>query len=629
MTHDATSAVWLDDHLSVWKHLIHMLSGDAPVIRRVERASLRPPLELTPEGGAVALPEQIDWFPDRERNRDAYRFLALQLAGRREWGTYDEGHVARLRRSGDGASPLAELFALTEGVRIQSRLRDGYPGSARDARQLAAAWLAERAADAEPTLGGVCDGLFALALAAPERRALPPWLPPDLARDVLAQLATLERSDATPARSFALAVKLLRLLAAPVLRRASATEADEAEPESGSISALEAVDVFDLASEDAEAERSLALSELGSFDGDAADSGDDDSAQANAAPSGDVGRAIAGQADSAQARDGDEPPAVVTRRSRPRPTAVQTFVYDEWDHTIGAYLPRRCRVHELAMPADAGAFFDHTLHHARPLLAEVRRQFERIRPARYRPLRGLPDGEDFDLNALTDARIEARARRTPSPNIYTQRTRQLRDVATLFLVDVSASTDQPYVEPGEPPARRIIDTIKEALVIMSMALQDLGDSYAIYAFSSQGPDRVEMYRIKAFDEVLTNTVRARVGGMEPKHGTRMGPALRHSITKLARSGARSRHLILLSDGFPQDHEYGPDRRSHTYGIEDTAVALREVRAAGATPFCITVDRAGHDYLRRMCDPSQYLVIDDVDALPRELPKIYRTVVRDG
>jgi hypothetical protein len=29
----------------------------------------------------------------------------------------------------------------------------------------------------------------------------------------------------------------------------------------------------------------------------------------------------------------------------------------------------------------------------------------------YRPLRGLEDGEDFDLNAVTDARIEVRARR--------------------------------------------------------------------------------------------------------------------------------------------------------------------------------------------------------------------------
>jgi nitric oxide reductase NorD protein len=91
--------------------------------------------------------------------------------------------------------------------------------------------------------------------------------------------------------------------------------------------------------------------------------------------------------------------------------------------------------------------------------------------------------------------------------------------------------------------------------------------------------------------------------------------------------ARCKHLFLLSDGFPQDYDYGQDRRSNLYGIRDTAVALREAESAGITPFCITVDKAGHDYLREMCDESRYMVIDDIAALPRELPKIYQRIVR--
>ena len=64
---------------------------------------------------------------------------------------------------------------------------------------------------------------------------------------------------------------------------------------------------------------------------------------------------------------------------------------------------------------------------------------------------------------------------------------------------------------------------------------------------------------------------------------------------------RSRqHVILLSDGFPQDFDYGQDRRSNAYGMQDTMVALEELEGAGVMPFCITVDRTGHDYLRQMC-----------------------------
>ena len=59
------------------------------------------------------------------------------------------------------------------------------------------------------------------------------------------------------------------------------------------------------------------------------------------------------------------------------------------------------------------------------------------------------------------------------------------------------------------------------------------------------------------------------------------------------------------------------------------MALREAQRAGIAPFCITVDRAGNDYLREMCDEKRYLVIDDISELPRQLPKIYSEATRGG
>ncbi len=107
----------------------------------------------------------------------------------------------------------------------------------------------------------------------------------------------------------------------------------------------------------------------------------------------------------------------------------------------------------------------------------------------------------------------------------------------------------------------------------------------------------------------------------------MGAAIRHVREKFKDVASRARHVILLSDGFPQDFDYGHDRRSNAYGIQDTMVALKELENAGVLPFCITVDRTGHDYLRQMCSASRYLVIDDITSLPRQLPKIYEQVVR--
>jgi len=84
---------------------------------------------------------------------------------------------------------------------------------------------------------------------------------------------------------------------------------------------------------------------------------------------------------------------------------------------------------------------------------------------------------------------------------------------------------------------------------------------------------------------------------------------------------------LLSDGFPQDFDDGEDRTSNVYGIRDTMMAIQELESQGIKTFCITIDPAGHDYLQDMCPISKYAVIEDIEELPREMPRIYRAVTR--
>ena len=84
-------------------------------------------------------------------------------------------------------------------------------------------------------------------------------------------------------------------------------------------------------------------------------------------------------------------------------------------------------------------------------------------------------------------------------------------------------------------------------------------------------------------------------------------------------------MIMISDGFPQDCDYGPKRGNHDYGVEDTAKALIEAQQRGIEPFCVTVDKSGPDYLKRMCPDSRYMVIEEIEDLPKELSKLYSTL----
>ena len=178
----------------------------------------------------------------------------------------------------------------------------------------------------------------------------------------------------------------------------------------------------------------------------------------------------------------------------------------------------------------------------------------------------------------------------------------------MFMVDVSGSTKG-----------WINDAERESLVLLCEALEILGDRYAIYGFSGMTRKRCELYRIKRFDDDYGADVRARISGIKPQDYTRMGVIIRHLTRLLNTVEARTRLLITLSDGKPDDY----DGYRGEYGIEDTRQALLEAKHTGVHPFCITIDHRGHDYLPHMYGAVNYTVIEDVRQLPVRVPDIYR------
>ncbi|MFT3804236.1 MAG: VWA domain-containing protein [Burkholderiaceae bacterium] len=389
--------------------------------------------------------------------------------------------------------------------------------------------------------------------------------------------------------------------------------------------------------------------------------------EASAAPAGapaDASAANDDDADGDDQRDRRSPARAPTARRRFDEDSQRSFLYDEWDYLQQRYRKAWCRVLEERLRGDDADFIADVRRRHAHLSSQVRRQFAAIKPDAFRRVHHTPDGDEFELSSLIDAVVDRRTGHAGDEQIYVRRERAQREVAAAFLVDMSASTDYPIPEPptgaragtaarrdggasghddgdefpylygGYPdwadltpptPRRRVIDVQKDALALMCDALQTLGDSHAAYGFSGEGRHRVEFKLIKDFGDRLGARTWAAMAAMKPRRSTRMGPAIRHAAAKLLREPARRKVLIIVSDGYPEDDDYGPERGDPEYGIQDTARALREAESAGVTTFCVTVDPAGHDYLRRMCPRDRYLVIDDVDALPGELTKVYRAL----
>jgi nitric oxide reductase NorD protein len=132
--------------------------------------------------------------------------------------------------------------------------------------------------------------------------------------------------------------------------------------------------------------------------------------------------------------------------------------------------------------------------------------------------------------------------------------------------------------------------------------------------------RCEIFRIKRFDEPYDDGVMRRIAGILPQDYTRMGAAIRHLTTLLNAEQARTKVLIALSDGKPDDYS---DNYRGDYGIEDTRQALIEAHRSGIRPFCITIDREARDYLPHLYGPVNYTVVDEVSRLPLKVADVYR------
>jgi nitric oxide reductase NorD protein len=281
--------------------------------------------------------------------------------------------------------------------------------------------------------------------------------------------------------------------------------------------------------------------------------------------------------------------------------------YDEWDHASQRYRRNWCQMHEQSIVPVNGDFVEETLNKYRGLLKQLHRTFESLRQENRR-LRREPFGEDIDIDAAVEAWSDTHQGLEASEFIYTQTSHRERQVAVMFMIDMSASTSG-WVNRVE----------RESLILLCEALERLGDRYAIFGFSGRGNKHCQSFHIKDFDEPYNEDVRNRIEGIKPQEYTRLGAAIRHLGTRLSRIDARTRLLITLTDGRPDDIGGYRD----LYGIEDTRKALIETRHLGVHPYCITIDTDARDYLTHMYGKNDFIIIDQVDILPQRIADIYR------
>ncbi|MGY2123744.1 VWA domain-containing protein [Nocardia gipuzkoensis] len=248
-------------------------------------------------------------------------------------------------------------------------------------------------------------------------------------------------------------------------------------------------------------------------------------------------------------------------------------LHPEWDVHNNRYRPEWCRVIDfpLTVAADisaAGVPHDDVL----------RRRLSRIGLGP-KVLRGRPDGDELDIEALIDLFVDLRSGYSPPENVYLERRKLERNLGVLILLDASGSATDTDTE-----GLAVHDHQRRAAAILAVTLEELGDRVAVYAFRSQGRHAVHLPAIKTFGQRFGAVGRARLNQLQPSNYTRLGAGIRGAGEILKNeAGTQNRLLIVLSDGCPYDDGY-----EGRYAEADAYKALEELRADGIACLCLSI-----------------------------------------
>lgn len=302
-----------------------------------------------------------------------------------------------------------------------------------------------------------------------------------------------------------------------------------------------------------------------------------------------------------------------------KPPIVGPFHYDEWDMRVQLHRPSWTSVYEHRAGRGDPEVIDRVKTEHRGVTHRIRQIVDRLRPQGLTRERRLEDGDVLDIGAAVDAMVMLRAGFSPDPRITMRYRLNRRDLAAMILLDLSESTNDPV----RGADTTVLELTRQAAALVGLAIDGIGDPFAIHGFASNGRHDVRYTRFKDFEQPFDGEVKSRLAGMKGGLSTRMGAALRHGAAHLRARGEKHKLMLLVTDGEPADI----DERDPGHLREDTRKAVEELARAGIRTYCLTLDPHADVYVSRIFGKTGYTVIDNVARLPEKLPALFASLTR--
>ncbi len=287
--------------------------------------------------------------------------------------------------------------------------------------------------------------------------------------------------------------------------------------------------------------------------------------------------------------------------------------YDEWDFSKRKYKENFCKVYPKSIIETNVDYYQKTIRENASTLMGLRKMLTSVNN-KYQQQRRQTQGEEFDLDALTDLYIDVHSGHTPSENIYLSKRKKEKDLSILMLLDVSLSSD------GYAAGNKVIDVEKQVSILFGEILNEFNVDFSIDSFYSKTRNYSTYQSIKGFDEDW-NKAKYKVGAIQPEGYTRIGAALRHSGALLDQRDTKNKWVILISDGKPNDY----DRYEGKHGTNDVKQALRELNERNINSYALAIEAQAKYYLPQMFGQNHYQILTTPVELLESLVKLYEKI----
>ncbi len=292
--------------------------------------------------------------------------------------------------------------------------------------------------------------------------------------------------------------------------------------------------------------------------------------------------------------------------------------YAEWDYATQTYKPDWVSLYESIHPSGNVSDIDEILDKHKALAKLLKQILETLKPQQYMRVRYQEEGSELDLDIAIRSLIDYKCGAQPDPRINMSHEHAGRDIAVMLLLDLSAS----LADIPEGCEQSILELSQEAVSLLAWTIEQLGDKYAIAGFHSDTRHNVRYYHLKGYSEQFGDTVKGRLAAMDAGFSTRIGAAMRHAAHYLEGQKADKKLMLILTDGEPSDIDVEDDQ----YLISDTKKAVDELSSRGINSYCISLDKKADDYIKDIFG-NQFAVIDHVDRLPEQLPRLFMSLTR--